>query len=222
MGKLIVLEGLDGSGKSTQLELLLSGLQQREIDCRSYSFPDYASEASAPLRMYLNGAFGDRPGAVNPYAAAAFFSIDRYASYKQNWEKYYQNGGSVIVGRYTTSNAIHQTSKLPSEQWEDYLAWLYDFEYRKMGIPRPDLVLFLDMPVAVSQKLLRGRYAGDESKKDIHERDVAYLENCRRAAVFTAEYSGWETVCCAREDEPRAIADIADELLQRVIKALKD
>lgn len=165
MGKLIVLEGLDGSGKSTQLELLLAGLQKRGIDCKSFSFPDYASEASAPLRMYLSGAFGDKPDAVNPYAAAAFFSIDRYASYKQHWETYYQNGGNVIVGRYTTSNAIHQTSKLPPEQWEDYLAWLYDFEYRKMGIPQPDLVLFLDMPVAVSQKLLNGRYHGDEKKK---------------------------------------------------------
>lgn len=222
MGKLIVLEGLDGSGKSTQLELLLAGLQQRGIDCKSFSFPDYASEASAPLRMYLSGAFGDKPDAVNPYAAASFFSIDRYASYKQHWETYYQNGGNVIVGRYTTSNAIHQTSKLPPEQWEDYLAWLYDFEYRKMGIPQPDLVLFLDMPVAVSQKLLNGRYDGDEKKKDIHERDVAYLENCRKAARYTAAYSGWETVYCAEGDEPRAIGDIADELLQRVISALKD
>lgn len=222
MGKLIVLEGLDGSGKSTQLELLLAGLQKRGIECKSFSFPDYASDASAPLRMYLSGAFGKKPGDVNPYAAAAFFSIDRYASYKQHWETYYRAGGNVIVGRYTTSNAIHQTSKLPPEQWEAYLAWLYDFEYGKMGIPQPDLVLFLDMPVAVSQKLLSGRYQGDEEKKDIHERDVAYLENCRKAAVYTAAYSGWETIRCGEGDAPRPVEDIAAELLQRVEKALKD
>lgn len=221
MGKLIVLEGLDGSGKSTQLELLLSGLQQRGIDCRSYSFPDYESDASAPLRMYLSGAFGDKPGDVNAYAAATFFSIDRYANYKQHWEEYYKQGGNVIVGRYTTSNAIHQGSKLPKECWENYLAWLYDFEYNKMGLPKPDLVVFLDMPVEVSQRLLSGRYQGNEAKKDIHERDIEYLETCRRAATFAAFYSGWQTVHCAMSGQPRAIGEIADEIMQKVLKIIK-
>lgn len=220
MGKLIVIEGLDGSGKSTQLERLLENLQNKGLDCKSFSFPDYESDSSALVKMYLSGTFGDKPDSVNPYAAAAFFSVDRYASYKQNWERYYKNGGNVVVGRYTTSNAIHQTSKLPPDQWENYLHWLYDFEYRLMGIPKPDLVVMLDMPTAVSQKLLTGRYHGDESKKDIHERDVAYLENCRKAAVFTAEYSGWEIICCAEGDKPRTIDDIAEELLAKVLSVI--
>ncbi len=221
MGKLIVIEGLDGSGKSTQLELLIKNLLGKGIDCKSFSFPDYESDSSALVKMYLSGAFGDKPDSVNPYAAATFFSVDRYASYKQNWETYYNNGGNVVVGRYTTSNAIHQTSKLPPEQWEEYLNWLYDYEYRLMGIPKPDLVIMLDMPTAVSQKLLTGRYGGDESKKDIHERDVAYLENCRKAAVFTANYSGWQIIGCAKGDEPRTIEDIAEELLQKVLDVIK-
>ncbi len=220
MGKLIVIEGLDGSGKSTQLELLLKNLQKQGIDCKSFSFPDYDSDSSALVKMYLGGAFGDKPDSVNPYAAATFFSVDRFANYKQNWEEYYKNGGNVVVGRYTTSNAIHQTSKLPAEQWEGYLNWLYDFEYRLIGIPKPDLVVMLDMPTSVSQKLLTGRYGGDESKKDIHERDVEYLENCRKAAVFTAEYSGWQIISCAKGDEPRTIDDIAEELLNKVLNVI--
>ena len=220
MGKLIVIEGLDGSGKSTQLELLLKNLRNSGVDCKSFSFPDYESDSSALVKMYLKGDFGDKPDSVNPFAAATFFSVDRYASYKQNWESYYKNGGNVIVGRYTTSNAIHQTSKLPPEQWESYLNWLYDFEYNLMGIPKPDLVVMLDMPTEVSQKLLTGRYNGDESKKDIHERDVAYLENCRKAAVFTAKYSGWEIIDCAEKDKPRSIESIAQELLEKTLNTI--
>lgn len=222
MGKLIVIEGLDGSGKSTQLELLLENLQKKGIDCKSFSFPDYDSDSSALVKMYLSGAFGDKPDSVNPFAAATFFSVDRFANYKQNWEEYYKNGGNVIVGRYTTSNAIHQTSKLPPEQWESYLNWLYDFEYRLIGIPKPDLVIMLDMPTEVSQKLLTGRYGGDESKKDIHEQDVCYLENCRKAAVFTAKYSGWEIIDCADGDKPRSIESIAQELLQKTLDTIDE
>lgn len=220
MGKLIVIEGLDGSGKSTQLDLLLANLQKQGVDCRRFSFPDYESDSSALIKMYLHGAFGTRPDDVNPYAAAAFFSVDRYASYKQNWETYYKNGGNVIVGRYTTSNAIHQTSKLPPAEWKAYLNWLYDFEYRLMGIPQPDLVLMLDMPTEVAQKLLTGRYQGDESKKDIHERDVAYLEKCREAAVYTARSSGWEIIPCADGSKPRSVEDIADTLLKKVLSVV--
>ena len=198
MGKLIVIEGLDGSGKSTQLDLLLERLKGLNIDCRSVSFPDYESDSSALVKMYLAGKFGKKPDDVNPFAASVFYTVDRYASYKQNWGEYYDAGGVVIAGRYTTSNAVHQTSKLNDSEWESFLNWLYDFEYNKVGIPKPDKVIFLDMPVEVSQKLLSGRYKGDESKKDIHESDVAYLDNCRKAAVFTANFSGWTVVPCAR------------------------
>lgn len=221
MGKLIVIEGLDGTGKSTQLELLIKNLKKRGVDCKSFSFPDYESDSSALVKMYLGGGFGDDPGAVNAYAASVFFTVDRYASYKQKWEKYYNDGGIVVVGRYTTSNAVHQTSKLPRDKWREYLDWLYDFEYRLIGIPKPDKVFMLDMPTEVSQKLLSGRYNGDESKKDIHERNVEYLNNCRAAAAFTAEYSGWSVVNCAIGDEPRRIGDIADELLQKTLEIIE-
>ncbi|MEE0946746.1 MAG: thymidylate kinase [Acutalibacteraceae bacterium] len=220
MGKLIVIEGLDGSGKSTQLELLYKNLTEKGIDCKTVSFPDYEHPSSTLVKMYLGGEFGSKPDDVNAYAASTFYAVDRYASYKKYWGEYYNNGGVIIAGRYVTSNAVHQNSKLSEDKWEAFLNWLYDFEYNKMGIPKPDKVIFLDMPIEVSQKLMTGRYKGDEDKKDIHERDTVYLEHCRRSAVFTANYSGWDTICCAKDGQARTIEDIADEVLKEALSVL--
>lgn len=217
MGKLIVIEGLDGSGKSTQLELLGRRLNESGRECKTVSFPDYNSDSSALVKMYLGGCFGNKPGDVNPYAASAFYTVDRFASYKCTWGEFYNGGGTVISGRYTTSNAVHQASKLPEEEWTDFLDWLYDFEYNKIAVPRPDKVIFLDMPIEVSQKLLTNRYDKSGGHKDIHEMDTDYLEKCRSAALFTAEYSGWETVLCAKCGAPKTVEEISDEILNKVL-----
>ena len=218
MGKLIVIEGLDGSGKSTQLELLPKNLKAKGIDCKTVSFPNYDNPSSTLVKMYLAGEFGKKPNDVNAFAASTFYCVDRYASFKANWGKFYNDGGTVIAGRYTTSNAVHQCSKLPEDQWEDFLSWLYDFEYNKVGIPKPDKVIFLDMPVEVSQKLLSKRYNGDETKKDIHESDTEYLSRCRKAAVFTAKYSNWDIIPCSKDGEARSIEDIANDVLNSVLE----
>lgn len=218
MGKLIVIEGLDGSGKSTQLELLPKNLKKCGIDSKTVSFPDYDSNSSALVKMYLNGEFGKKPNDVNAYAASLFYAVDRFASYKSNWGKFYAENGVVVSGRYTTSNAVHQTSKMPETEWESFLDWLYDLEYNKVGIPKPDKVIFLDMPVEVSQKLLTGRYHGDEAKKDIHESDTAYLDKCRKAAMFTAEYSGWTVIPCAKDGNARTIEEISQDILAETLK----
>ena len=217
MGKLIVIEGLDGSGKSTQLNLLPERLNERGIDCKTVSFPNYESDSSALIKMYLSGKLGDKPSDVNAFAASVFYTVDRFVSFKTDWGDFYRNGGTVIAGRYTTSNAVHQTAKLPRDEWVGFLDWLYDFEYGKIGIPKPDAVLFLDMPVEVSQKLMSGRYHGDESKKDIHEKDTAYLANCREAALFTASYSDWQIIPCAANGSPRTVEAISDDILKRVL-----
>ena len=222
MGKLVVIEGLDGSGKSTQLDLLYENLKKHGIECRAVSFPDYDNPSSTLVKMYLNGNFGTNPNDVNAYAASVFYTVDRYASYKAKWGEYYENGGTVVSGRYTTSNAVHQASKLSEDKWEDFLSWLYDFEYNKIGIPKPDKVIFLDMPVEVSQELLTKRNEGDNSKKDIHESDTEYLDRCRKAAVFTAKYSGWEIIPCADYGEARSIEDIANDVLNSVLKLYKE
>lgn len=220
MGKLIVIEGLDGSGKSTQLELLPKNLLKHGIQSQTVSFPDYDSDSSALVKMYLGGKFGKKPNDVNAYAASLFYAVDRFASYKTSWGSYYNQNGIIVSGRYTTSNAVHQTSKMDEGEWQGFIDWLYDLEYNKMGIPKPDKVIFLDMPVDVSQKLLSGRYKGNEAKKDIHESDTAYLDKCRKAAMFTAQYSGWKVIPCADGGEPRPIEAIAEDVLKETLKLL--
>ena len=220
MGKLIVLEGLDGSGKSTQLDLLFKKLVDGGTDCKWVSFPNYNDDSSALVKMYLDGQFGTKPDDVNAYAASCFYACDRFASFKKDWGKDYNEGSVIVSGRYTTSNAVHQCSKLPEEEWENFLSWLYDFEYNKLGIPAPDKVIFLDVPNEISQKLLDGRYNADGGHKDIHERDTAYLEKCRKAALFTAKFSGWTCISCAKEGKLRSIEDISKEILEETLKVI--
>ena len=171
-GKLIVIEGLDGSGKATQAKLLAQHLASQGLPVREVAFPDYASDSSALIKMYLAGQFGSKPDDVNAYAASSFFAVDRYASYKTDWGRFYEEGGVVIADRYTTSNAVHQCSKLPPEQWEEFLHWLFDYEFHLLGLPAPDSVIYLQVDPAVSQRLMTARYHGDESKKDVHEKDT--------------------------------------------------
>ena len=178
-GKLIVFEGTDGSGKSTQFQLACRRLEREDVSFRRLVFPQYDQPSSALIRMYLNGEFGAHPADVNPYAASTFYAVDRYASWKRTWGTYYQGGGLVMADRYTTSNAVHQASKLPEGQWEDFFRWLYEFEYEKLGLPAPDLVLYLDMPTSQAAALLKARAAAAHTTGDIHETDLDYLALCR-------------------------------------------
>ena len=162
---LVVLEGLDGSGKGTQTKLLAQALAERGTPLRQVTFPDYESPSSALVRMYLNGEFGSDPESVNAYAASAFYAVDRYASFQRDWKAGYLRGDLILCDRYATSNMVYQMGKVPREEWNQYLAWVEDFEYERLGIPRPDLVLYLDMPIEVSQRLLLTRYQGDSGKK---------------------------------------------------------
>ena len=169
-GKLIVLEGLDGSGKATQAKLLEAHLKEQGFSVREITFPNYESDSSALVKMYLAGQFGQHPDDVNAYAASSFYAVDRYASYKTSWGSYYEQGGVIIADRYTTSNAVHQCSKLPPEEWEQFLHWLFDYEFHLLGLPAPDCVIYLQVDPAVSQKLMTQRYHGDESKRTCTKR----------------------------------------------------
>ena len=212
MGKLIVIEGLDGSGKSTQTENVLNFIKSKGVEVRQIKLPDYESESSALVRMYLGGEFGTHPKDVNAYAASSFYAVDRYANYNTKWKDDYLSGKVILADRYATSNAAHQMTKLDKSEWDEYLAWLEDFEYVKIGIPKPSLVVFLDMPVEISQKLMTSRYKGDEGKKDVHEADVTYLLACREAGMYAAKKLGWNIVKCYEGDEPRSIEDIAKDI----------
>lgn len=206
-GKIIVLEGLDGCGKSTQLQILADSLTA-ERKTRLISFPNYESSTGRVISDYLAGNIPCE-GSAGAYAASAFYAADRYASYVTDWKKDYDNGTTIVSGRYTTSNAIYQMTKLSRAEWDDFLAWLWDFEYKKLRLPEPDAVVFLDMPIEVSQKLLSARYDGDESKKDIHESNLAFLRTCRESALYTAERCGWKMISCSDGKSPLPIADIA-------------
>ncbi len=221
MGKLIVIEGTDGSGKSTQFKLMSERLQAEGHAFRHIVFPRYSQESSALIRMYLGGQFGTKPSDVNAYAASSFYAVDRYASYKQDWGQWYEAGGLVLSDRYTTSNAVHQASKEPEAARQDFLQWLYEFEYDKLQLPKPDLVIYLDMPTDFTEKLLRSREERTNTSADIHEQDMAYLATCRESGRAAANYYAWTVISCVRDGVMRTIEDIHEEIYGHVVACLE-
>ncbi|MBQ9411919.1 MAG: thymidylate kinase [Oscillospiraceae bacterium] len=217
-GKLIVMEGIDGCGKSTQYRLLRERLEREGRDVRSVKFPRYDNPSSALIRAYLAGEYGTQPGDVNPYAASAFYSVDRFASFRTDWGPYYRAGGIVLCDRYATSNACHQAGKLPAgKAREDYLDWLEDFEYRLLELPRPDLVLYLDAGLDIPRRQVLSRAASGGGERDIHETDAAYLAQCLEAGRFAAARLGWTRLdCLTPGGEMRAPEDIHGDIFRAV------
>jgi dTMP kinase len=213
---LIVIEGLDGSGKSTQTALIKEKIEKTGLKIRQIKLPDYESESSALVRMYLGGEFGSDPSDVNTFATSLFYTVDRFANYTKVWKEDYLKGTVILADRYTTSNAVHQMVKLPKDKWDEYLLWLEDIEYTKVAIPKPDLVFFLDMPVDVSQRLMTERYSGDENKKDVHEANVEYLNACHESALYAADKLGWIVIKCADGENPRKIDDINNDIFKEI------
>lgn len=213
MGKLIVFEGTDGSGKSTQFQLLCRRMEAEGRAFRRLVFPRYDKPSAALLKLYLQGAFGAQPGDVNAYAASTFYAVDRYASWKEDWQGDYQAGGLFLADRYTTSNAVHQAAKMPHEARAPFFAWLADFEYGKLGLPQPDLVVWLDMPTDQAVTNLRRREAATHTQADIHELDTDYLRACREAAGAAADFYGWRRIpCLDGTGELRGIQEIHQEI----------
>ncbi len=215
-GKLIVIDGLDGSGKTTQFERLLKILSEKHA-VKGISFPEYDKPAAALVKMYLAGEFSQNAADVNAYAASTFYAADRYASYKLYWEKNYLDGDIILASRYVCSNAIHQMSKLDDSDWDSFLSWLEDYEYSKLELPKPDKTIILDIPTELSQKRLSERYNGDESKKDIHEGNIEYMKNCRRCALYAADKKGWDIVsCCNENGNPYSVEEITEMLIKLI------
>ncbi len=222
MGKLIVIEGTDGSGKSTQFKKLTERVTAEGIAFQKLVFPQYSEPSSALIRMYLGGEFGTKPSDVNAYAASAFYAVDRYASYKKSWGEWYDNGGLILSDRYTTSNAVHQASKEPENKRQEYLKWLYEFEYEKLGMPAPDMVIYLDVPTDFSEKMMRQREQATNTTADIHEQDLTYLATCREMGRAAAQYYGWRIIDCVKDGQMRSIEDIHEEIYRLVRQCLED
>lgn len=217
MGKLIVIEGVDASGKATQTELLYKRLLAENKPVRQISFPDYNSDFSLPIKRYLAGDLGKQADDVNPYAASLFYAIDRYASFKRDWGSFYAEDGILVADRYVTSNLVHQAAKISGDK-SGFIQWLSDLEYDKLTLPRPDLVLFLDMPPACARRLMQSRAnkITGGAQKDIHESDPGYLERAYENAMQIASITGWQIVSCARDGQIRSIAEIGEEIYNLV------
>lgn len=223
-GKLIIIEaGSDASGKATQTKKLFSRMKGDKYNIRKVEYPNYKSNSSALVKMYLNGEFGYKPDDVNAYAASTFFSVDRYASYMKEWKRYYENGGIILADRYTTSNMVHQASKIDDEMERNrYLDWLWDLEFVKLGLPVPDMVIFLDVPPIISNNLMyrRNNKITGGTKKDIHESDREYLAKTYLNACMVAEKYGWKRIECITNNCLRSIEDINNEIYAYVVKNL--
>lgn len=222
MGKLIVFEGTDGSGKSTQFSLLTKRLHAEQVEFRTMVFPQYSEPSSALIRMYLGGEFGTKPSDVNAYAASTFYAVDRYASYQKVWKTYYRQGGLILSDRYTTSNAVHQASKEPPERREEFFRWLQDFEYNRLELPRPDIVIYLDVPTELTGKMLRKRENRTHTHADIHEQNMDYLRQCRAVGMDAATHYGWTVIHCARNGKMRSIEEIHQEIYALVKQCLEE
>ena len=221
MGKLIVIEGVDSSGKETQTKLLFEYIKNLGIDAQKVSFPDYESDFCMPVKKYLAGDLGNNPSDVNAYAASSFYAIDRYASFKKDWGSFYNDGGVIVCDRYVTSNIVHQAMKIDGDKTE-FINWLSDYEYNKLELPKPDLVIFLDMPPEAARELMKNRankITGKE-EKDIHEKNKDYLTKAYNNAVSVAENQGWHRIACARGLNVRTIEDIHNEIVKIAKKIL--
>lgn len=223
-GSLVVLEGLDGSGKSTQFHLLCQWLKEQGRSFRDVSFPRYEAPECVLVKEYLQGDYGMNPDDVSPYTASVFYAVDRYASFKKDdWGEFYRSGGLVLSARYTTSNAAHQAAKLPIGERGVFLSWLSDFEFRLMGIPAPDMVLYLDIPLELSLQRVTARAKETHTHKDIHEMDSSFLERSLKAGEYAARYYGWQVVRCQTQDgRERTVEEIQEELRDRLFQFLKE
>lgn len=221
-GKLIIIEAGDGCGKATQTQKLYEALKKEYGKVKKVEFPNYKSPSSALIKMYLGGEFGSHPGDVNPYAASAFYAVDRYASFKTEWENFYQAGGIIVCDRYTTSNMVHQAVKFDNQEEKmKYLAWLWDFEFNLFKLPVPDCVIFLDMPPDYSLSLRQGRANKSGEQKDIHEQDQEYQIKCYHNYKLLAAHYHWQTIRCVEAGELRTVEQIAQEVYHSVKQTLK-
>ena len=217
MGRFIVIEGLDGSGKTTQGKLLASRLRAEGEKVRELSFPCYGEKSASLVEMYLGGLLGETPSDTNGYAASMLYAADRYISYVTDWKKDIEDEAcTVLATRYTTANAYHQLSKLDCSEWDSFLSWLYDFEFSKLGLPRPDCVVLLSMNQEISSENVKDRSAETGQKMDIHEKDKEYLARCAAAARFAAEADGWHVIECAPDGKLLCVEEINDRIREAV------
>ena len=223
MGKLFVIEGTDSSGKQTQLEELKRRFEKEKIEYKSVSFPNYESNSSELVKIYLSGELAENPKEISPYIASTFYAADRYVTFKREYEKYYNNGGIILADRYTTSNMVHQAGKIEdAEERKKFLDWLWDFEFNLYGLPVPTQVIFLNMPTEYAIKLMKNRKNKftNEENKDIHERNLEHLKDAYNEALKVSKKYNWYEIKCIKDNRIRTIDDIHEEIFKEIKKFL--
>ena len=221
MGKLFVIDGTDGSGKQTQFAKLEERLKKDGVDYKTVSFPNYDSQSSALVKMYLSGEIGENAKEISPYIASTFYAADRYITFKKEYEEYYKNGGIILADRYTTANMVHQAGKIDDiDEREKFLNWLWDFEFKLYGLPVPTEVFFLNTPVETALELIKDRENkfDNTAKKDIHERDVNHLKDAHKAACYVSKKYNWFEIECVKNGKLRTIDDIHEEIYNEITK----
>lgn len=223
-GFIISIEGTDGAGKHTQQQLLLTKLNKLGYDVFDQSFPNYESDSSAPVKMYLAGEFGKEANSLDAYQASVLYAVDRMCTYKKSISQHYENGKIILFDRYVQSNFIHQCSKIddPDEK-KEFIEWEEDLEYNLLGLPRPNMVFFIEMPVEKSLELAHARseYKTGE-QKDIHEEDTSYMTKSYNNGLNLAKQLGWTIIHCVdKNGNLKTIEDIHEEIMSHVEKALK-
>lgn len=219
----VAIDGTDASGKATQTALLSERLKKEGYKVIEISYPDYDCPSSGPVKMYLDGMLGENADDTDAYAASVLFAVDRFASFRANWKKYYDDGGYVILlNRYTTANAVHQLSKIEDvAEKEKFLSWLFDFEYNLLKIPAPDTVIYLEMPTDITLSLLEKRCDDTGAKKDIHEKDSSHLYKSHAAAIYACEKLGWNRICCGENKKPFSREEIHEKIYEVFKKGLE-
>lgn len=225
-GKIIAIEGTDGSGKQTQTKKIIERLENEGYNVYSISFPNYSSDSSAPVRMYLNGEIGNSPSDVSAKVASIFFAVDRYVTYKKEIEKLYNKQDTVFVfDRYTGSNIIHQGSKLMTElgvdheKLEEFILWLNALEHEEFKIPRADITVYLNVPLDYTKALRKGRSnkIDNSAKQDIHESDESYLNNCAVTGLHAARLLNWKVIECVKNGSMRSVEEISEEIWNNIL-----
>lgn len=212
---LINIEGTDGCGKKTQTDLLYNYLTGLGKKCIKISFPNYNSPSSALVKMFLGGEFGSDTKLIDAYQASAFYAVDRVATMaKINVNEY----DFVIFDRYTPSNMIHQSARVNNQQeLENLLTWIDDFEFNKMRLPRPDKILFLDVPVEISLELAHARKdLKNGQAHDIFEEDEEYMKRAYQNAKYVANKFNWITINCSKNKKIKSIDEIHQEILTKL------
>ncbi len=217
-GIIIGIEGTDGSGKQTQTNKLVERLVKEGKEVFRQSFPNYESESAGPVRMYLNKELSDTPDEISAYQASMLYAVDRFCTYKASFGKEYNASKIIVMDRYVQSNMLHQACKISNlEERDKFLKWLEDIEFGLFELPKPDVVVFLDMPVEANERLMKGRVYKTGNAKDLHEEDPKHLEKAYNAGKYVAEKFGWITISCVDQNgNIKSIDDIHEEIYEKL------